>query len=211
MMQDKLFLMKEFDKLIEIGEALHGPNGCPWDKKQTFQSLRSHVLEEVYELLEAIDDDDSKGMVEELGGILFLILFFAKLGEKNRRFTLKEIIEVVSEKLVRRHPHVFGDIKVKTSEEVIYHWERVKKEEKKERKNALEGIPKTLTGLARAQKVVSKLHREKITLPEKEPHDSAEVSLGDQFLDLVIQAHGEDVDAESALRTALKRYESLLI
>ncbi|MCP5504748.1 MAG: MazG family protein [Chlamydiales bacterium] len=200
--------MKEFDRLIEIADALHGPNGCPWDKKQTFQSLRPHVLEEVHELLDSIDEEDFKGMVEELGDILFQILFFAKLGEKSKKFTLEEIITIVSEKLVRRHPHVFGDLKVETSEEVIHHWERVKKEEKKERKSALEGIPKTLTGLARAQKVISKLHREKIALPDKE--SSAEISFGDQLLDLVIQAQAEDVDAESALRTALKRYEKLL-
>ncbi|MCB1072176.1 MAG: MazG family protein [Chlamydiia bacterium] len=200
--------MKEFDRLIEIADALHGPNGCPWDKKQTFQSLRPHVLEEVYELLDSIDEEDFTGMVEELGDILFQILFFAKLGEKSKKFTLEEIITIVSEKLVRRHPHVFGDLKVETSEEVIHHWERVKKEEKKERKSALEGIPKTLTGLARAQKVISKLHREKIALPDKE--SSAEISFGDQLLDLVIQAQAEDVDAESALRTALKRYEKLL-
>lgn len=201
-------LMKEFDRLIEIADALHGPNGCPWDKKQTFQSLRPHVLEEVHELLDSIDEEDFKGMVEELGDILFQILFFAKLGEKSKTFTLEEIINIVSEKLVRRHPHVFGDLKVETSEEVIHHWERVKKEEKKERKSALEGIPKTLNGLARAQKVISKLHREKIALPEKE--SSAEISFGDQLLDLVIQAQAEDIDAESALRTALKRYEKLL-
>ncbi len=201
-------LMKEFDRLIEIADALHGPNGCPWDKKQTFQSLRPHVLEEVHELLDSIDEEDFKGMVEELGDILFQILFFAKLGEKSKTFTLEEIITIVSEKLVRRHPHVFGDLKVETSEEVIHHWERVKKEEKKERKSALEGIPKTLNGLARAQKVISKLHREKIALPEKE--SSAEISFGDQLLDLVIQAQAEDIDAESALRTALKRYEKLL-
>lgn len=200
--------MKEFDRLIEIADALHGPNGCPWDKKQTFQSLRPHVLEEVHELLDSIDEEDFTGMVEELGDILFQILFFAKLGEKSKKFTLEEIITIVSEKLVRRHPHVFGDLKVETSEEVIHHWERVKKEEKKERKSALEGIPKTLTGLARAQKVISKLHREKIALPDKE--SSAEISFGDQLLDLVIQAQAEDVDAESALRTALKRYEKLL-
>ena len=200
--------MKEFDRLIEIADALHGPNGCPWDKKQTFQSLRPHVLEEVHELLDSIDEEDFKGMVEELGDILFQILFFAKLGEKSKTFTLEEIITIVSEKLIRRHPHVFGDLKVETSEEVIHHWERVKKEEKKERKSALEGIPKTLNGLARAQKVISKLHREKIALPEKE--SSAEISFGDQLLDLVIQAQAEDVDAESALRTALKRYEKLL-
>ncbi|MDN3508606.1 MAG: MazG family protein [Candidatus Neptunochlamydia sp.] len=200
--------MKEFDRLIEITDALHGPNGCPWDKKQTFRSLRPHILEEVHELLDSIDEEDFKGMIEELGDILFQILFFAKLGEKREKFSLKEIITIVSEKLVRRHPHVFGDLKVETPEEVIYHWERVKKEEKKERKSALEGIPKTLTGLARAQKVISKLRREKIALPEKE--SSAEISFGGQLLNLVIQAQGEDIDAESALRAALKRYEKLL-
>ena len=105
--------MKEFDRLIEIADALHGPNGCPWDKKQTFQSLRPHVLEEVHELLDSIDEEDFKGMVEELGDILFQILFFAKLGEKSKTFTLEEIITIVSEKLVRRHPHVFGDLKVR--------------------------------------------------------------------------------------------------
>ena len=202
--------MKEFDKLVEIADTLHGPNGCPWDKEQTFQSLRPHVLEEVHELLEAIDDDDAEGMVEELGDVLFQILFFAKLGEKSGRYYLKDIIDVVSEKLVRRHPHVFGDIKVENADEVIHHWERVKKEEKKGRKNLLEGIPKTLNGLARAQKIVSKMMRAKITFPEKERKESAEGAIGDQFLDLVIQAHGEGVDAESALRTALKRYENLL-
>ncbi len=202
--------MKEFDELVDIADALHGPSGCLWDKEQTFQSLRPHVLEEVHELLEAIDDDDAKGMVEELGDVLFQILFFAKLGEKSSRYNLKDIIEVVSEKLIRRHPHVFGDVKVENSEEVIHHWERVKKEEKKGRKNLLEGVPKTLNGLARAQKVVSKMICAKISLPKKELKESAEVTFGDQFLDLVIQAHEEGVDSESALRTALKRYEKLL-
>lgn len=202
--------MKEFDELLRIADALHGPNGCPWDKKQTFQSLRPHVLEEVHELLDSIDDGDFKGMAEELGDLLFQILFFSKLGEKSQEFTLKEVLETVSEKLVRRHPHVFGDLKAETADEVIHHWERIKKEEKKERKNVLESVPKTLTGLARAQKIVSKLHRENIPLPEKETQDAAEISLGDQLLDLVIQAQAEDIDAESALRTALKRYEKLL-
>lgn len=202
--------MKEFDELISIADSLHGPNGCPWDKKQTFRSLRPHVLEEVHELLDAIDEDDAKGMAEELGDILFQIIFFAKLGEKSKRYSLKEIITTVSEKLVRRHPHVFGDVEAKTPDEVVHHWERVKKEEKKDRKSALEGIPKTLTGLARAQKVISKILRSNLDLPSKEEKSSAEIALGDQLLDLVIQAHEEDLDAESALRTALKRYESLL-
>ena len=202
--------MKEFDALIAIADALHGPNGCPWDKKQTFQSLRPHVLEEVHELLDAIDENDGKGMAEELGDILFQILFFAKLGEKEDRYTLKEIIETVSEKLVRRHPHVFGDATAKTADEVVHHWERVKKEEKKERKSELEGIPKTLTGLARAQKVISRAFRLSLPHPSKGEETSAEITLGDQLLDLVIEAHKEGIDAESALRTALKRYENLL-
>ncbi|MEM8727214.1 MAG: MazG family protein [Chlamydiota bacterium] len=200
--------MEAFDRLIEIVDTLHGPDGCPWDRKQTFQSLRPHILEEVYELLDSIDGEDVKGMVEELGDILFQVLLFAKVGEKRKLFSFKEIIAIVSEKLVRRHPHVFGDVELKTSEEVIDQWERIKKEEKKERKNPLEGIPKTLTGLARAQKVILKLYREKIALPGK--NGSVAISFGDRLLDLVIEAQRENVDAESALRTALRRYEKLL-
>ncbi len=197
--------MKEFDRLVEITDTLHGPKGCPWDKEQTFQSLRPYVLEEAHELLEAIDEDATEGMVEELGDILFQMIFFGKLGEKSGRFTLQEVAQKVGDKLIRRHPHVFGDVEVKDSSEVIHHWERVKAEEKKERKHPLEGIPKTLGALARAQKVVGKMIHKKIPFPKKE----VAVSLGDQLLDLVIQAQEEGVDAESALRTALKRYEAL--
>lgn len=193
--------MEEFDRLVEIGDILHGPNGCPWDKKQTFESLRPHTLEEVHELLEAVDEDSTVGMVEELGDVLFQIIFYAKLGEKSDRFTLKDVIEKIIEKLIRRHPHVFGDTEVKDADEVLHHWELIKAEEKKERKHPLEGIPKTLGALLRAQKVVSKMIRKGIPFPEKT------VSIGDQLLDLVIQAQEEGVDAESALRTALKRYE----
>jgi len=200
--------MKEFDQLIEISDTLHGPRGCPWDKEQTFQSLRPHILEEVHELLEAVDDDDGKGMVEELGDVLFQIIFFAKLGQKTGRFTLEDIITIVSEKLVRRHPHVFGDAKVEQSDEVIHLWEQAKAEEKKERKHPLEGIPRTLGALARAQKIISKIFRMKLSFPEKEVKASAESAIGDQFLDLVIQAQQEGVDAESALRAALKKCEA---
>lgn len=136
--------MDAFDRLVEIGDRLHGPDGCPWDKEQTFESLRPHVLEEAHELLEAVDEDSTEGMVEELGDVLFQIIFYGRLGEKSGRFTLRDVIERVSEKLIRRHPHVFGEIEVKDADEVIHHWERVKAEEKKERKHSLEGIPKAL-------------------------------------------------------------------
>lgn len=197
--------MKEFEKLVEITDTLNGPKGCPWDKEQTFQSLRPYVLEEAHELLEAIDEDSTEGMVEELGDILFQIVFFGKLGEKSGRFNLQEVARKVGEKLIRRHPHVFGDAEAEDASEVIHHWERVKAEEKKERKHPLEGIPKTLGALARAQKIVGKMIHKKIPFPKKE----VAASLGDQLLDLVIQAQEEGVDAESALRTALKRYEAL--
>ena len=201
--------MKAFDDLLEIAEALHGPNGCPWDKKQTFQSLRPHVLEEAHELLEAIDADDTEMMVEELGDVLFQIVFLGKLGQKTGRFTLEEIVRSVSEKLVRRHPHVFGEEKAHSTEDVIKHWERVKSEEKKKRKHPLEGIPKTLGALARAQKIVDKMVRKEIPFPSKGEKHSSEEVIGDQFLDLIIQAHQAGIDAESALRLALKKYESL--
>lgn len=201
--------MEEFNELVDIVETLNGPEGCPWDRKQTFQSLRPHVLEEVHELLEAIDADDSEGMVEELGDVFFQMLFFGKIGEKTGRFSLKDIISNVSEKLVRRHPHVFGDIEVNDADEVIHHWERVKAEEKKDRKHPLEGIPKTLGALARAQKIISKAIRKELPAPPKEQKATAEIAIGDQFLDLVIQAQQEGVDAESALRAALKKYETL--
>ena len=203
--------MEEFDELKDICDVLHGPDGCPWDKKQTFQSLRPHLLEETHELLEAVDEDDTDKMVEELGDVLFEIIFYAKLGEKSGRFTIQDVIKTVSEKLIRRHPHVFGDLAVDDADEVVHHWERIKKLEKKERKHALEGIPKTLGALARAQKVVSKMMHKSVPFPKVEDHDSLEEAMGDQFLDLIVQACQEKVDAESAVRKALKKFEQTYI
>ena len=203
--------MKAFDDLKKICDTLHGPDGCPWDKKQTFQSLRPHLLEEAHELLEAVDEDDTEKMVEELGDVLFEIIFYAKLGEISKRFTLEDVIKTVSEKLIRRHPHVFGDLKVEDADEVVHHWERIKKLEKNERKHALEGIPKTLGSLARAQKVISKMMRKEISFPKTENQDSREEAIGDQFIDLIVQACEEKIDAESAVRKSLKKFEKVFI
>ena len=204
--------MESFDKLFNIAHALHGPNGCPWDKKQTFKSLRSHILEEVHELLEAVDEDNIEGMVEELGDLFFFIIFYAKIGEKEGEFTLEEIITTVSEKLIRRHPHVFGEAKVKDADEVMHHWERIKKLEKKERKNVLEGIPKTLNILLRAQKIIEKMGRKEVPFPEKkEIKSTAEEVIGDQIIDLIIQSSQEGIDAESAVRVAIKKYEETFL
>lgn len=204
--------MESFDKLFNIAHALHGPNGCPWDKKQTFKSLRPHILEELHEVLEAVDEENIEGMVEELGDLFFIIIFYAKLGEKEGKFTLEEIITTVSEKLIRRHPHVFGEAKVKDADEVMHHWERIKKLEKKERKSALEGIPKSLNILSRAQKIIKKMDRKEVPFPEqKEKKSTLEESIGDQFIDLIIQSEEEGIDAESAVRVALKKYEETFL
>ena len=202
--------MKSFQELLDIADTLHGPNGCPWDKEQTFRSLRPHLLEELHEVLEAVDEDDADKMVEELGDLLFIIVFYAKLGQKSARFQMEDILQAVASKLIRRHPHVFGEVEVKNAADVVHHWERIKKMEKKERKNALEGIPKTLNALARAQKIVGKMIRKNIDFPAASEKKSSEAAIGDQLLDLVTLAQQEKVDAESALRSALKRFESTL-
>lgn len=203
--------MQTFDELKKICDTLCGPDGCPWDKKQTFQSLRPHLLEETHELLEAVDEDDAKKMVEELGDVLFQIVFYAKMGEMSGRFTLQEVIAGINEKLIRRHPHVFGDLAVKDADEVVRNWERIKSLEKKERKHALEGIPKTLGALARAQKVVGKMLKKEMSFPKVEEKQCREEVIGDQFIDLIVQACEEKVDAESAVRKALKKFERVFV
>ncbi len=122
--------MQQFDALVAVAERLLGPEGCPWDHKQTFESLKAYILEESQEVVEAVDSGVAKDMAEELGDLLYVILFYAKLGERDQRFSLADILDTVREKLVRRHPHVFGDVKAETLEEIEANWKRIKQEEK---------------------------------------------------------------------------------
>ncbi len=194
--------MSRFEDLLQVADVLQGPNGCPWDKKQTFTSLQPYVLEEAHELLEAVDENDDQKIQEELGDLLYTILFYGKIAEKSKRFTIWDVIEQVKEKLIRRHPHVFGNVKVDSVQDVIKTWEKVKKEEnkKKGRKHFLEGIPKTLPLLARAQKVLSKIKRTEV-LQQKE-------KIGERLLALVAEAEEAGVDAETELRRALSKLEN---
>ena len=198
--------MDAFKKLLDIVDTLLGPNGCSWDKEQTIQSIRPYLLEETHEALEAIDEDDSEKIVEELGDLFFILVFYGRLGKKSERFTLDDIINTVAEKLVRRHPHVFADAKIANNEELFKQWESIKQQEKKKRKNSLEGIPITLNALSRAQKILDKMKREKVEFPERKDGD-----IGDALLNLVIDADEKGVDAESALRTSLKKFEHALV
>jgi len=151
--------MKEFASLLEVATVLNSPEGCPWDLEQTFASLRPYVLEEAHEVLEAVDTDDDQQMIEELGDLFYTVIFYAKVAERENRFSIKEILEQLRAKLIRRHPHVFGEEKAKSMEEVIQKWERVKDGENasKGRKSALDGIPITLPSLQKAQKLMGRI------------------------------------------------------
>jgi uncharacterized protein YabN with tetrapyrrole methylase and pyrophosphatase domain len=194
--------MKDFDELLAIADTLLGPNGCPWDKEQTIGTLKPYILEETYELLEAIDLGEPAKMKEELGDCFYTLIFLVKLGEQNGFFTLQEALRSIAEKLIRRHPHIFGKTKVESTGDVLRNWEKIKKKEGK--KNPIEGIPPGLPALARAQKVVQKLRRAKKTPPVPSTLKTEE-DLGEKLYQLVQEAESSGLDAESALRRACLR------
>jgi len=205
--------MKEIDELIDVVDHLFGPEGCPWDRKQTMKSSRTYVLEEVCELIEAIDLDDNGHIREELGDLFFNAVFLSRLAEKEGRCLMKEAIQEVTEKLIRRHPHVFGEKTEKTTDEVLEQWEEIKKSEKKNshRKSALDGIPKGLPSLARAYKMIKKMQKNNYTdLPTKimvSDFDNEE-SLGELLLQLVASSVEKGIDPEHALRKSMAQLES---
>ncbi len=193
--------MDAFQKLLDIADQLLGPQGCPWDREQTFFTLQPYLLEETHELIEAIDAQDSVKICEELGDVFYALIFIAKLAEKESLFTLSKTLETISEKLIRRHPHVFGDQKVSSTEEILTNWEAVKQKEGK--KSPIDQIPPTLPALARAQKVIHKLRRAKSSVIEGKISDD----ISQRLWDLVAEAESQGIDAESALRRICLAYE----
>lgn len=189
--------MDAFKKLLDVAATLMGPNGCPWDKQQTLFTLQPYLLEEAHELIEAIDCQDAQKMKEEMGDVLYTVIFIARLAEEKKLFTLEESLNAIAEKMIRRHPHIFGETKVEGAEDVMRNWEEIKKQEG--RKNLFEGIPPTLPALSRAQKVVSKLLRKKV-LKSKEPTVKSEEELAKRLWNLVEEAEFAGLDAESVLR-----------
>jgi MazG family protein len=157
----------KFEKLVEIMATLRGPNGCPWDKQQDFNSLKPMLVEEVYEVLEAVENQDFDGLSEELGDMLLHVLFHAQLGKEAGEFDINTVIAKISDKLVRRHPHVFGDESASTPEEVIKNWEAIKAQEKAdklknrtpEQRSLLEGIPSKLPAIHEAHQISSRAAR----------------------------------------------------
>ncbi len=208
------------EPLTDIMARLRAPDGCPWDILQTHASLRSNLVEEVYEVIEAIDLEDDELLCEELGDLLLQIIFHARMAEESGSFSMQDVIDGICSKLIRRHPHVFGQISVRDAGEVILNWEQIKKEEKKERKSLLDGVPKDLPALMGACKLQQKAAKAGFDWDDIEPvwgkldeeiaelkqaiqqQDSGhtEEELGDVLFSVVNLARFLKVDAETALR-----------
>jgi len=150
-----------FPSLVELIARLRGPEGCPWDRKQTAESVMPFLIEECYEVVDALDEGSPDKVKEELGDLLFQIVFHARIAEEQGRFTISDVIDANVEKMTRRHPHVFGDARLNTDREVLANWEEIKKKEKghEERKSILEGIPKHLPSLLRAHSLQERAAR----------------------------------------------------
>ena len=211
-----------FKKLTAIVDTLMSENGCPWDKVQTHDTLKPYLVEEVYETLEALDEGDPQEIKDELGDLLYQILFHAKISSQNNEFDIGDVIESISEKMVRRHPHVFKEGKLDTPDQVVDQWEEIKKTEANhsKRESVLDGVPKHLPGLLRAQKLQKKAAKhgfdwDKITAVfDKLDEEIAEFKeavlsgknddiageLGDILFVLVNIARHKKTDAEEALR-----------
>lgn len=219
--------MKEFDELIEVISRLRDPiSGCPWDIKQTPESLVPNFIEELYEAVEAIEDGDDEALAEELGDLMLHIVFQTQIAQEEGRFEIRDVLCKIGAKLVRRHPHVFGDLELNDAEAVKMNWERIKKVEKTERKSVLEGIPRALPALIYAQRtqekaasvgfdwqslepVMAKLDEERLELDEALATGDGNLireELGDLLFTVVNLARKLHIDAEGALKECARKF-----
>lgn len=216
---------RTFERLVEAMRALLAPDGCPWDREQTYESLRKYVLEEACEVIDAIESGDRKALREELGDLLLQVVFQAELARAEGAFGPDDVVEGICAKLVRRHPHVFGGVQVQDSEQVLQNWERIKQVEK-QRKSLLEGVPRSLPGLVRAQRVGEKVHRVGFDWPDaagsrdkvreeigeldealaQQDQAAIEEEFGDVLFALVNLARHINVDAEACLRRTTDKF-----
>lgn len=220
--------MKDFEKLVEVVAALRDPEkGCPWDIKQTPESLVPNFIEELYETVEAIEDQDDGALCEELGDLLLHIVFQAQIAQERGKFGIDGVLEAICNKLIRRHPHVFGDTELDTANAVKMNWERIKKAEKTERESVLDGIPRTLPALIAAYRtqekaasvgfdwqdikpVLDKLDEEQEELYEAlgtEDMDQISEELGDMLFTLVNLGRKLDIDPEAALKGTIRKFK----
>lgn len=155
-----------FRRLCDVVAKLRSPEGCPWDRVQTLETIKPYTLEETYELLEAIDSGDDGAIVEELGDVLLQVVLDSQIGSDERRFNLIDVVDGLTKKMVRRHPHVFGDVAAKSASEVTKHWDRIKQEEK-QRDSIFDGLPAALPALARAARLSKRAARVGYDFPSR--------------------------------------------
>ena len=200
--------------LLRVMARLRAPNGCPWDREQDHMTLRRHAIEEVYELIDAIETGDDHEMAEELGDLLLQVVFHCQMAKERGAFDFEKVCRLIVEKLVRRHPHVFGTTKVKDVDEVWANWEKIKHAEKKgtrhERPSALDGIPKHLPALLRAEKLLKKARRAKLLNTARPGRALTRLGLARQLFDLARYAQIKGWSAEELLRAETKKQERLL-
>jgi len=220
-----------FARLIEIMARLRAPGGCPWDREQTFDTIKPYLLEETYEVMDAIDARDWPGLAEELGDLLLQVVFFAQMASEAGYFEVADSVEAINSKLIRRHPHVFGEGNAKTASDVVRRWDEIKAEEKKAKGAAkpaglLSGVPRSLPALVEAQQISSKaarsgfdwpsindvfvkLHEELAELDAARAegsHPEIESEIGDLLFTVVNIARFLKVDPEQALRGSNARF-----
>lgn len=217
---------ENLDKLIETVRILRSPEGCEWDRAQTHKTLRPNMLEEAYEAVDAIDTGDMKHLKEELGDVLLQVLLHSQIADDEGVFNLDDVAKGLNEKLIHRHPHVFGDIKVNSTDEIIDNWDKLKKEEKPHRKSAMDGISKSQSALMSAQKISKRAVKKGFEWPDEKTlyeciksefdefqdaikennPEHAEEEMGDILFAVVNLARWNKIDAEQALLKANKKF-----
>ena len=218
-----------FERLLDIMHRLRGPSGCPWDREQTRTSLKPYLIEESYEVLEAIESGSSAPLREELGDLLFQVVFHAEIAAERGEFTMADVLLCLGDKMVSRHPHVFGDASVDTPHQALAQWETIKQREaaaQGRRRSVIEGVPRALPSLLRAQRIQSKAARVNFDWPdartawtkvEEEVREASaalaagdrerlQEELGDVLFSLVNVARLSALDAEDALHRAIEKF-----
>ena len=201
-------------QLLEVMASLRSPEGCPWDREQDHMTLRTHAVEEVYELMDAIEAGDDHEMAEELGDLLLQVVFHCQLASERGAFDFEAVAQRITDKLLRRHPHVFGDVKVKDVDEVWANWEQIKKAEKHgtkhARPSALDGIPKHLPALAHAEKLIKKARKADLLTAPKKRVGTTKRWLAEEIFELAAFAQTKGWSAEELLRGEVKLRERAL-
>lgn len=214
---------KEFGRLVEIIDRLRGPDGCPWDRKQTHSSLKEFLLEESYEVLEALDEEDPRKLYQELGDLLLQIVLHARIASENAEFTLEDVLKNINSKLIRRHPHIFGNVQVNSAAEVSQNWEAIKKTERDPDASILDSVPRTMPALAYSQDiqrraaqvgfdwqdtdgVIDKLAEEVTELKQADTPAGESSEFGDILFTLVNVARRMGIDPEASLRQANRKF-----